>query len=75
MTRASVNVMTPDTRVLIRTGAHGGREGVVTSEHRSISGRTVINVRLVAPVLILDPDGPTHEVVLPYAPAELEVLG
>lgn len=67
--------MTPNTRVLVRVGANGGIEGTVVSEERSPSGRTVVYVRLTIPELIMDPDGPTRVVVLPYAPAELEVLG
>lgn len=74
MTPAMVGVMTPGTHVRIRTGAHGGIEGEVASTERSISGRDIVNVRLTIPVLLMEPDGPTREAVLPYAPAELEVL-
>lgn len=63
------------TRVLIRTGMNGGVEGTVVNTERSLSGRTVVNVRLLTTVSIDQPDGgPMREVVLPYAPAELEVL-
>lgn len=62
-------------RVIIRTGAWGGWEGVVESVNPSTShGRLIVEVRLNVPVLIAEPNGPRREVVLPYAPAELEVL-
>lgn len=64
----------PGTRVVIRTGAWGGTEGVVVSTRPSLSDRLVVDVRITVPVLIAEPDGPTREVVLSYAPAELEVI-
>lgn len=65
--------MRPGDRVVIQSGFESGREGVVAHVAPSISGcgRVVVHVRLRTPVLFMDPDGPTREVVLPYAPAEL----
>lgn len=74
MTPAIVLGMKPNTRVLVRSGCHGGREGTVVSTRPSSSSRLIVDVRLTVPVLIADPDGPKREVVLPYAPAELDVL-
>lgn len=49
-------------------------EGEVTSTERGPSGRDIVNVRLSVPELLMDPTGRIRVVVLPYAPAELEVL-
>ncbi len=61
-------------QVRVVRGMHGGREGVVTSSYVGIAGGSVVEVRLVVPQLITVPDGPTAEVVLPYAPVELELV-
>lgn len=60
--------------VRITRGAHGGREGVVQSVFRGVAGGHVTEVLLNVPRFIGEPDGPTYEVVLPFARDELEVL-
>lgn len=61
-------------RVEILTGLNGGTEGVVSWVRAGRYGGDVVDVRMTVPVLLMQPDGPTREVVLPYAPAELRVL-
>lgn len=61
-------------RARILRGAHNGREGVVQSVFRGMAGGHVTEVLLEVPRLIGEPDGPTYEVVLPFARHELEVL-
>lgn len=61
-------------RVRILTGMAGGRIGTVRSVYPGYHG-TVVNVEVEIPVLLMNPDGPTHVVSMPYGPDELEVLG
>jgi hypothetical protein len=61
-------------RARITRGAHGGREGVVQSVFRGVAGGHVTEVLLDVPEFIGESDGPTREVVLPFALHEIEVL-
>lgn len=61
-------------RVRILRGAHNGREGVVQSVFRGMAGGHVTEVLLEVPRFIGEPDGPTYEVVLPFARHEVEVV-
>ncbi|WP_224279068.1 hypothetical protein [Nocardioides lacusdianchii] len=61
-------------RARILRGAHDGREGVVQSVFRGMAGGHVTEVLLEVPRFIGEPDGPTYEVVLPFARDEIEVV-
>ena len=63
----------PGDRVRILTGMAGGRVGTVIHAGRGYGG-PVVNVEVEIPVLLMDPDGPSQTVQMPYAPDELEVL-
>lgn len=65
--------LAPGARIRIRTGMAGGRVGTVLSTGPSYP-RPAVRVEVEIPVLLTEPDGPTHVVQMPYAPDELEVL-
>lgn len=56
--------------VAILTGIHGGIVGRVTA----VPGMERYDIRMTVPELLMVPDGPTHEVTLPYGAAELVVV-
>lgn len=69
----SAGTISKGDRVKVMTGASGGRVGTVAHvAHSWSTGRPIVHVELVVPVLIAEPDGPTCVVVLTYDVDELE---